>query len=331
MRKVIAAKTARVEREVDSRLFALIRALLQRQIAFVPAFAELLGSVNAGLMLSQAYYWSERTTSVDGFFYKTADQWQQETRLSRREQEVARRLLRGHEARFWREERRGVPAKMFFYLDLERLYSALVQYGGNRQTSLHDTGILERRKTPEQNGAKRQACMAQTAKHLSLSEITSERVRSLTPSQDTSTVLVQNVETASGPRIAIPKKLCKVPRFRDSRREDLYAAIYRKDIENALLDCRRMRLEDALCEACRQAALSLTTNRSGIMLTVDYRALATSVFDRLKNNLAVFQEISNFDSRSRHMMEAIVSATIDAAIPLCSESRKEQKQTAFGF
>jgi uncharacterized phage protein (TIGR02220 family) len=44
---------------------------------------DFVGDLEAGLFLSQMIYWSDRTTREDGFFYKTDEEWHQETRLSK--------------------------------------------------------------------------------------------------------------------------------------------------------------------------------------------------------------------------------------------------------
>lgn len=70
-----------------------VEALLDRPIAFHRAFVTLTGSVTAALFLSQAVYWSRRTNDDDGWFYKTVADWEDETGLTFREQETAKRKL----------------------------------------------------------------------------------------------------------------------------------------------------------------------------------------------------------------------------------------------
>jgi len=118
--------------------------LLDRPIAFHRGFVELTGSVPAALMLSQALYWTRikrrDDPESDGWFYKTQPEWEEETGLGRSEQETARKRLR--QTPFWQEERRGIPAKLYFRIDLERLAEALL-------TQPPKKGIL--RKNREQN------------------------------------------------------------------------------------------------------------------------------------------------------------------------------------
>jgi hypothetical protein len=98
--------------------------LLDRPIAFHRIFVSLTGSVAAGLMLSQAFYWARRTKDPAGWFWKTQAEWEEETGLKRLEQERVRARLRT--CAFWKEERRGIPAKMYFRLDLKVLEAALL-------------------------------------------------------------------------------------------------------------------------------------------------------------------------------------------------------------
>lgn len=87
-----------------------------RPIAFHRGFVTLTGSVTAALMLSQAVYWQRRTHDPEGWWWKTMEDWTEETGLSRKEQESARRRLKT--IGLLEEERRGVPARLYFRVDL---------------------------------------------------------------------------------------------------------------------------------------------------------------------------------------------------------------------
>lgn len=115
--------------------------LLDRPIAFHRSFVTLTGSVTAALMLSQAMYWAKRTSDPEGWFYKTQDDWQEETGLSRFEQESARKCLMA--LGVWHEERRGIPAKLYYRIDLAALEKALrYQIAENQQTRVRETSNL---------------------------------------------------------------------------------------------------------------------------------------------------------------------------------------------
>lgn len=98
---------------------------LDRPIAFQRSFVRLTGSINAALMLSQAIYWSLRSRGGDGWFWKTAEDWENETGMTRREQESARKLLR--DRGLLEEEKRGMPAKIWFRVDEDNLASSLAE------------------------------------------------------------------------------------------------------------------------------------------------------------------------------------------------------------
>ncbi|WOD97413.1 hypothetical protein REM94_05800 [Klebsiella pneumoniae] len=67
--------------------------LLDRPIAFQRSFIRLDIGVTAALFLSQMIYWTNRSDD-DGWVYKTQEEWEEETGLSRYEQEGARKKLR---------------------------------------------------------------------------------------------------------------------------------------------------------------------------------------------------------------------------------------------
>jgi hypothetical protein len=117
--------------------------ILDRPIAFQRSFVRLTGSINAALFLSQSMYWANRT-GEDGWFYKTQKDWEEETGLTRREQETARKILK--EKGILEEKLCGVPATLNFRINRDKLRTCLAEsatpactkepntYGGKRQT-----------------------------------------------------------------------------------------------------------------------------------------------------------------------------------------------------
>ena len=96
--------------------------LLGRHIAFHRRLVDVTGNVKAALFLSQVLYWTQRGRDVaerGGWFYKTADQWDRETGLSAKEQAHARERLR--QIAVIEEQRAGLPARLHFRLDREKL------------------------------------------------------------------------------------------------------------------------------------------------------------------------------------------------------------------
>lgn len=96
--------------------------MLDSPIAFHRCFVDITGSVNAALMLSQAVYW-QRRNEEGKWWFQTREKWTDETGLTRDEQETARKKLL--KLGFWKEELRGIPAKLYFQVDLEQLITAI--------------------------------------------------------------------------------------------------------------------------------------------------------------------------------------------------------------
>ncbi len=153
--------------------------LLSRPIAFHRAYVDLGLGITGALMLSQCVYWRTRTSNPEGWFYKSQAEWQQETGMGRREQETARKRL--VQAGFLEEDRRGVPAKLYFRVNVDALEAALeglssrmaesanqVCTGGAH--SMAESANQECTKAPNRAGGKRQ----------SITEITTETTSEIT-------------------------------------------------------------------------------------------------------------------------------------------------------
>ena len=124
----------------------LLRAVLcDRPIAYHPMLARALGGVTTGVFLSQLLYWSGKGHDPTGWIYKTQAEWEQETGLTRLEQETARKHLR--DAGVLEEKREGLPARLFYRVDFSALTNKL-ECGkptsldvGNQQSSKSETDI----------------------------------------------------------------------------------------------------------------------------------------------------------------------------------------------
>jgi hypothetical protein len=127
-----------------------LRYLLRRPIAFHRAFADLAGSAAGGLFLSQLFYWSDKGTDPDGWIYKSIEEWREETCLTRYEQEAARKILTA--SGILETERRGMPRRLFFRLNMERLAclleSASKPVAGQQASMLESTSKSAESSTP---------------------------------------------------------------------------------------------------------------------------------------------------------------------------------------
>ncbi len=175
------------DRKIPEGLAEALQDALDRPIAFHRVFVTLTGSVTAALMLSQAMYWTKRT-GPDGWFFKTIKQWEEETGLSRHEQQSARKTLRKFS--FWHEDLRGIPAKMHYHVDIAALsHDLLCMARPSSRKSNKDkkpekkgvpSGLLEPgklvcAKPANKNAGKQPTSLPETGQHYKgVSEITSK-------------------------------------------------------------------------------------------------------------------------------------------------------------
>lgn len=90
-----------------------------RPITYFPAFAKAFGDLKTGVFLSNFLYWEGKQSDVEGWIYKTQKGILDETGLSRKEQEYARKKLK--ELNCLIEKRQGVPAKLYYKFDWEEV------------------------------------------------------------------------------------------------------------------------------------------------------------------------------------------------------------------
>lgn len=93
--------------------------LLERPVSFHRPLVEITGSICAALMLSQALYWSKKTKDEEGWFYKTQEEWTEETGMTRREQEGARSSLLA--AGIWEEKHERLKHRMWYRVKRDEL------------------------------------------------------------------------------------------------------------------------------------------------------------------------------------------------------------------
>lgn len=136
-----------------------------RVVAYKVVIAHAVGSVTAGVWLSQLWFWTNHWSSSN---HQNPDRWDGEwltwtqdeitaqTALTRRESDTARRILR--DLGIIEEERRGLPARVWYRLDKTRLYALLTEYaaqfGGKRQSESN---------AADSDGGNGQSSMAESA------------------------------------------------------------------------------------------------------------------------------------------------------------------------
>ena len=86
-------------------------------VSYPPRLAKCLGGVKEAIFLTHILWWKKH--SEDGWVFRTREDIERDTGLSRWEQETARRNLR--QLGVLREEYRGIPRRLFFYVDMGKL------------------------------------------------------------------------------------------------------------------------------------------------------------------------------------------------------------------
>lgn len=157
-----------------------LQALLERPVAYHRAFVTLGVGITGALMLSQAVYWSSRTNDKEGWFYKSQVEWEEETGLTRYEQEGARKKL--VKLGFMEERKQGVPCKLFFRICMEAISASLV--AENQHSSMRETSKLECGKPACSDAENQQA----------ITEITTESTSSSSPAAEAGAAHSEQIE-----------------------------------------------------------------------------------------------------------------------------------------
>lgn len=112
--------------------------LMDQPVAYHPILAKTFGGVKAGLLLSQLLYWTPRARDGDGWIYKNADEIREETGMTRREQETARKTLIKYGVIEYKVK--GMPAVGHFKVALDHVEALLpegvIQFQQKRETGL---------------------------------------------------------------------------------------------------------------------------------------------------------------------------------------------------
>ena len=107
----------------------LLKVLQDRPIAYRPGMAKAVKSVTAGVFISQLFYWSDKGSDENGWIYKTQKEWYNETGLSRRNQETARKSLL--KLRVISERLSGNPARLYYKINFDEFMELLSRMYGS--------------------------------------------------------------------------------------------------------------------------------------------------------------------------------------------------------
>lgn len=123
--------------------------LIGRPLAYYPKLAKLLGGAKIAIFLCQFMYW-EGKQEDDGWIFKTGESLEEETGLSREEQQTARKKLKS--LSILEEKLSGLPARMHYRFNWKKLDEIVTQAYGNTpnkfpgfpQTGLGESPKLDR-------------------------------------------------------------------------------------------------------------------------------------------------------------------------------------------
>lgn len=118
-----------------------------RAIAYRPKLAKLFGGATAEIFFEQIFYWQDKTDCELGV-YKTQAEIEDETGLTRREQETARKRLR--ELGLLIETHKRLEHRIYFKIDMDRLDELLMSLGSvqNVHSPMAENAIRETTNPP---------------------------------------------------------------------------------------------------------------------------------------------------------------------------------------
>ncbi len=139
---------------------ALIQELAGRRVSYSPQIARVSGGATAGILLCQLLWYA---AGEDKWTQLRQIDIEEQTALTRREQEGARKDLR--ERGLLEERLVGMPAQLEYRVVIDRLVELLQctkapnKNGGNVQTSLDESAKQDCTKAPNKNGGNRQTLL----------------------------------------------------------------------------------------------------------------------------------------------------------------------------
>lgn len=183
-----------------------------RPIAYHREFVQ-FGGIKAAVFLSQAFYWHNRTDDPDGWFYKTREEWQEETGMTRKEQETSRKALK--EMGILQEEQRGRDRWMYYRIDTFHLEKLLTDASAQKVP-------FHRSESYQCNGTK-------VADVYNTSETTTETTTESIPFSEIIEILNKETGKRYQARSAATKRLIKA-RWREGYRLDDFREVIRKKV-----------------------------------------------------------------------------------------------------
>lgn len=198
--------------------------LAGQPVAIYPGFKVLGAGLTGTSLLSQAVYWTERTK--DGWFYKSREEWEEETSLSRCEQELARKKLIA--IGVLQETRKGIPCRLHYRVDTDTLKSILSDE--SLQSVAQETCRLVGGKPANKDAENQQTRLQETnkqacSKPASLAVGNQQTITEITQ-ETTSEITAETTSLALLPAVAPQKRAAKKDSEADRVRQDACREIW---------------------------------------------------------------------------------------------------------
>ncbi len=124
-----------MEKQINIKLTELFNALNEKIIAYNSIYSKITGSITAGVLLSQILYWYKKMNNKE--FYKTDASFCEELGMGLYELKGAKKKL--VELEIITITRKGVPAKSYYEVNINRIITLITSYGKNPQLVMGKT------------------------------------------------------------------------------------------------------------------------------------------------------------------------------------------------
>jgi len=160
--------------QYSKRAAGIMAILADRPVAYHPRLAKVIG-VKETVFVCQLLYWDGRGARNDGYIWKIQTEIEEETGLSRYEQETVRKNLK--KRKILKEKLRGVPAKLHYKLNFDALAQAIEEaYPPDQDVEIPESSLQKPSNLDCDNSANKSAENPQT-----ITEITPEITPKNTP------------------------------------------------------------------------------------------------------------------------------------------------------
>lgn len=113
---------------------------LERPVSYYPQLARALGSPEAAIYIQQLYYWSDKGHREDGYIYKTKDDIEEETALSRDRQDNIRKKAESTGILHTKLIKANGSPTLHYKLDIQRLQDLISGNSVSRETHYSNRG-----------------------------------------------------------------------------------------------------------------------------------------------------------------------------------------------